>query len=159
MRAIPLPALVPRMKDGDREGQRRESVRRAAVSRKPLPLPEAPPPPRRDAVFGMCALDDKGRISDARVMAALGWEFGQRVTFTAAHGVIVVDADDAGGQAVCGRGCLRLPVGLRRAVGIGLKERVLLAALLEPRRLVVHPMVQLDRWSLPVHVAVLGGES
>ena len=72
--------------------------------------------------------------------------------------MIVVDTDDAGCQAVCGRGCLRLPVSLRRAVGIGLRERVLLAALLEPGRLVVHPMVQLDRWSMPVHTAVLGGE-
>ena len=158
VRGIPLPALVPSMKTGDREGHRRETVRRAPVSRKPLPLPDAPPPPRRDAVFGMCALDDKGRISDVRVMAALGWEPWQRVAFSVAHGVIVVDADEAGGQAVCGRGCLRLPAGMRRAVAIGLRERVLLAALIEPRRLVVHPMVHLDRWSMPVHTAVLGGE-
>jgi hypothetical protein len=158
VRALPLPALVPKMNPGDREGHRRETVRRARVSRKPLPLPEAPPPPRRDAVFGMCAVDDKGRISDVRVMAALGWEPGQRVTFTVAHGVIVVVADDAGGQAVCGRGCLRLPAGMRRAVAIGRRERVLLAALTGPGRLVVHSMVHLDRWSMPVHTAVLGGE-
>ena len=42
-------------------------------------------------------------LSDARVMAALGWESGQRVTFTVEHGVIVIDADDAGGESRIGR--------------------------------------------------------
>ncbi|MBO3736558.1 hypothetical protein [Actinoplanes flavus] len=158
VRGVPLPALVPRMNTEDREGHRRESVRRARVSRKPLPLPEAPPPPRRDVVFGMCAVDSKGRISDTRAMATLGWEAGLRVSFTVAHKVIVINADDAGGQGVCGRHCLRLPSSMRRAVGIGVKERVLLAAIPDPGLLVVHPLVQLDRWSAAVHTAVLGGE-
>ncbi|MEU4565003.1 AbrB/MazE/SpoVT family DNA-binding domain-containing protein [Actinoplanes sp. NPDC023936] len=105
----------------------------------------------------MCAIEGKGRISDAKVMAALGWQPGLRVTFAVAHGVIVIGADDAGGQAICGRGCLRLPAGLRRAAGIGVAERVLLAGLPEPGRLIVHPLGQLDRWSAAVHVAVLGG--
>jgi hypothetical protein len=157
VRALPLPAFVPTMNLGDREGQRRETVRRARVSREPLPLPSAPLPARRDVVFGMCAVDDKGRISDVRVIAALGWSPGQRVRFTVVHGVIVVVADDAGGQSVCGRGCLRLPAGMRRAVAIGRGERVLLAALVDAGRLVVHPLVHLDGWSLPVHTAVLGG--
>lgn len=160
VRALPLPAFVPPIDPGDREVQRREPVRRAPVSREPLPLPlpAAPPPARRDVVFGMCAVDDKGRISDVRVMAALGWAPGQRVTFSFVHGVIVVVADDAGGQSVCGRGCLRLPTGMRRAVAIGRGERVLLAALIDAGRLVVHPLVHLDGWSVPVHSVVLGGD-
>jgi hypothetical protein len=35
---------------------------------------------------------------------------------------------------------------------------VLLAALTDAGRLVVHPMVHLDRWSMPVLTAVLSGD-
>jgi hypothetical protein len=158
VRGVPLPPLVPRLSAGDRVGARRRPlVRGLLVQRGPLPLPAPPLVSKRGVVFGMCALDDKGRISDSRVVAALGWEPGLRVSFSVALGVVVVVADDDGGQAVCGRGCLRVPVGLRRAVGIGRRERVLLAALTGPGRLIVHPVVQLDCWSLPVHAAIVGG--
>ncbi|MBW6439210.1 hypothetical protein KZ829_36355 [Actinoplanes hulinensis] len=80
------------------------------------------------------------------------------MSFTVAHKVIVISADDAGGQGVCGRHCLRLPSSMRRAVGIGVNERVLLAAIPNPGLLVVHPLVQLDHWSMPIHTAVLGGD-
>ncbi|MEV8509788.1 hypothetical protein AB0368_33880 [Actinoplanes sp. NPDC051475] len=109
--------------------------------------------------FGLCQLDHRGRISDGQLMATLGWEPGQRVRFTVAHGVIVVAADDEhGAQTVGRRRALRLPSRIRLAAGIQGQERVLLAALVVAQRLIVHPIALLDRWAAPVHTAVVEGE-
>ncbi|WP_199514254.1 AbrB/MazE/SpoVT family DNA-binding domain-containing protein [Nucisporomicrobium flavum] len=114
---------------------------------------------RRDVLFGMCSLDVKGRVFDGRVIAALGWSVGTRVGFTVVDGLIVIGADEAAPYVVSGRGSVRLPMNVRRAVGIESPQRVLLAALPGPGRLVVHPLVMLEHWSATVHAAVSGGGS
>ncbi|MBG0568454.1 hypothetical protein [Actinoplanes aureus] len=157
VRSVPLPSLVPQLRMPDRVGWRRQ-VQRAPQPREPLPLPAPPLLVGRDVVFGMCRLDDKGRVSDLTVMAASGWSPGVRVGFAVSRGVVVVTAQEQGRQAICPRGCLRLPTTVRRAIGVYRSERVLLAALPERQRLIVHSSAKLDQLTAAVHTEALVGE-
>lgn len=45
----------------------------AAATHRTLPLPTAPTPRTTTAVYGMAAVDCRGRVADRAVLAALGW--------------------------------------------------------------------------------------
>jgi hypothetical protein len=95
------PLIPPRGRPGTPEHGRAASARR-------LPLAAAPQVPvvPDDVVYGTGRMDESGRVGDRGMIGVLGWQPGDRLTFTAAAGVVVArrtgrDGDDAG-QAVSG---------------------------------------------------------
>ncbi|GIE37091.1 hypothetical protein Ait01nite_101360 [Actinoplanes italicus] len=121
------------------------------------PLPAPPLVSKRDVVFGVCLTNRQGRIGDLAITAALGWAPGLRVGFTVTDGVIVVAADEEGSRVLDHRCYLWLPTVVRRAIGVYQPARVLLAGLPSEQRLIIHPMVMLERLTAPVHAAIVGG--
>ncbi|WIM98626.1 hypothetical protein ACTOB_002230 [Actinoplanes oblitus] len=148
--------MVPRLTLPDREGQRREPGR-GPVQRRPLPLPKVPQFPTRDVVFGLAALDRAGRITDKVIMGCLGWKPGLRLEFTIREGLIVVAADETGCRTLDERWQVRLPMRVRRACRMEGHQRVVLAALPDKQRLIVHPPAQLGQLTLAAHTAAIGG--
>jgi bifunctional DNA-binding transcriptional regulator/antitoxin component of YhaV-PrlF toxin-antitoxin module len=76
----------------------------------------------------MGRVDASGRVSDRTVMRALGWQAGDRLTVTAAGGVVIAHRDPAGLLGVTGSACLTIPAALRRRCGLEPGVRVLLTA-------------------------------
>ncbi len=66
-------------------------------------------------VYGLAALDDRGRLADRTIMRTLGWSAGLRLDIREAGGVLVVHACPDGEFRVTGRGHLRLPVGFQKS--------------------------------------------
>jgi hypothetical protein len=122
-----------------------------------MPLPAPPLVSKRDVVFGVCLTNRQGRIGDLTITAALGWAPGLRVGFTVTDGVILVAPDQTGSRVLDHRCYLWLPTAVRRAIGVYQPARVLLAGLPVEQRLIIHPMVMLERLTAPVHAAIVGG--
>ncbi|MBL7256006.1 hypothetical protein [Paractinoplanes lichenicola] len=157
MRSVPLPPLVPKLTLPDRQGERRVPARRPR-RQSALPLPAVPILPRRDVVFGMCWMDQAGRVTDRRLMDSLGWTPGIRVGFTIHEQLIVVTADKDGVRGLDDRRQVRLPVNVRRACRLYNRERLLLAALPDRQRLIIHPPAALGQLTATAHLAAVGGE-
>jgi hypothetical protein len=157
MRTVPLPALLPRLTLADREGGHRPSAR-GSRSRRPLALPRLPEPVRRDVVFGMGRLDAGGRITDRATMTNLRWSPGHRVRYTIRDGLIIAAIDPTGQRCVGERGQLRLPVAIRRACRLSAGDQILLAAIPERQRLILHPPATLAALTAGVYDSVIGGE-
>jgi hypothetical protein len=103
---------------------RRQQDRRAA-----RPLPLACPPGRPDVVYRLGRIDASGRVADQVIISALGWRGGDRLTLTAAAGVMVARRDPDGMVTVPDRPHLVFPAALRRRCGLRADDRVPLAAL------------------------------
>jgi hypothetical protein len=78
-----------------------------------LPLPRLVPSRSRSTVYGVAAVDVRGRIADRVVLQALGWSPGTRVAGALTDGVIILCANSGGGITVTDQGQLRLPASLR----------------------------------------------
>ena len=65
-------------------------------------------------VYGIAAVDGRGRIADRVVMTALGWSPGMRLSIGEDRGLILLAADERGVFNVTPQGHVRLPVGVRR---------------------------------------------
>ncbi|MDX8141489.1 AbrB/MazE/SpoVT family DNA-binding domain-containing protein [Lentzea sp. BCCO 10_0061] len=103
----------------------------------------------------MAAVDQRGRVADRHVTAALEWNAGTRLSIREHDGLLVVAADPHGLFQPTKQGYLRLPADARRRAGISSGDRVLLAAHLDRRTVTVFPPVALDNLVLPV---LPGGE-
>jgi hypothetical protein len=114
------------------------------LSRKALPLPSLIAQRTRSAVYGLAALDDRGRVADRVALRALGWSAGLRLTVDESRGLLVVYPDAGGAAQVTGQGHLRVPAPLRHRCGLHSGDRVLLAADPERHRFVVYPPAALD---------------
>jgi len=79
-------------------------------------------------VYGIGRIDASGRIADRAVSCALGWREGDRLTLTAAPGVVVARRDPGGMITAPIRACIAIPAVLRRRCGLRAGDRVLLAA-------------------------------
>jgi bifunctional DNA-binding transcriptional regulator/antitoxin component of YhaV-PrlF toxin-antitoxin module len=130
-------------------------------SRRRLPLPRLIVQRSTVYVYGLAALDDRGRLADRTIMRALGWSAGLRLDIRDAVGLLVVHARADGEFRVTGQGHLRLPVLIRRRCGLEPGDRVLLAADPPQRRLVIYPPAVLDEFTAQRHhrVGLVGGES
>jgi bifunctional DNA-binding transcriptional regulator/antitoxin component of YhaV-PrlF toxin-antitoxin module len=97
---------------------------------RPLPMagPAAALSVPADVVYGTGRIDASGRVADQAVSCALGWREGDRLTPTAAPGIVTGRRDPGGMVAVPARGCLAIPAVLRRRCGLRAGDRVLLAA-------------------------------
>jgi len=97
---------------------------------RPLPMagPAAALSVPAGVVYGTGRIDASGRVTDHAVSCALGWREGDRLTLTAAPGVVTARRDPRGMITVPARACLVIPAVLRRRCGLLAGDRVLLAA-------------------------------
>jgi len=95
-------------------------------------------------VYGLSALDDRGRIADRVVMRALSWSAGLRLDICEATGFLMVRPHDHGEFEVTSQGHLRIPAPLRHRCGLQTGDRVLPAADPTRSRLAVYPPAVLD---------------
>jgi hypothetical protein len=121
--------------------------------RRPLPLPSLISRRTSTLVYGLAALDDRGRIADHVIMRALGWSAGLRVAVAEASGILTVHTDPAGDHQVTNQGHFRIPAPLRHRCGLAAGDRVLLAADPNRSRLTIYPPAALD-----ASLAQTGGE-
>jgi hypothetical protein len=113
----------------------------------------------RGTVYGVAAVDSRGRIADHHVMAALGWMAGTRLDVRESGGLILVRANREGVFSVTSQGHLRLSATVRQWCGLVPGDRVMLAADPADGLLVVHPPAALDTMIAQFHALVLGGEA
>jgi hypothetical protein len=110
-------------------------------------------------VYGLAAVDDRGRVSDYAIVKVLDWRAGTRLNIRVLGGLIVVTAGDAGAWSLTNRGHVRLPATVRRCCGVEPGDRVLLAA--EPAEgvLVVYPPLVMDTMLARFHARMMAGDA
>jgi hypothetical protein len=135
------------------------SVRTLVRGPLPLPLPTLIPRRRSTVVYGLSAVDDRGRVADRVIMRALGWSAGLRLDIRVAAGVLTVFTDPEGVYQVTNQGHLRLPAPLRHRCGLKAGVRVLLAADPQRSRLAIYPPAALDTLLPQQSTDTTGGES
>lgn len=119
----------------------------------PLPLITVPAPrPRRRStvLYGMAAVDDRGRVADRHILSALNWDTGIRLSMREHDGLLVVAADPHGVFTLTKQGYLRLPAAARRAADLSAGDRVFLIADVDRQTVTVFPPIALDELVLPV---------
>lgn len=118
---------------------------RAPSPRGPLPIAAMPAlRPPDAAVYGMAAMDDRGRITDRSVLRALGWIPGTPIRMEVDGGVAVITAGPDGPSQITPPGHLRLPATVRHRLGLRPGNRMLLAAIPAAPRLLLYPPGTLD---------------
>jgi hypothetical protein len=148
-----VPAVLPRSGGRVATG---DSV--LSLIRAPLPLPSLISRRTSNLVYGLAAIDDRGRVADRVVMRALGWRAGLRLVIEETGGVLTVHTDASGDYQVTGQGHhLRLPAPLRHRCALAAGDRVLLAADLDRSRLTIYPPATLDT-ALALPTSPAGGE-
>ena len=140
-----IPPLLPR--DSDRVAGVPGVV---SMVRRSLPLPSLITRRTTPIVYGLSALDDRGRLADRTIMQALGWSAGLRLDIRETDGRLVICPREHGACHVTGQGHLRVPAALRHRCGLEPGDRVLLAADPQRRQLVAYPPAALD--------ALIGGQ-
>jgi hypothetical protein len=120
---------------------------------------EVAPGTDRPAVFGTATIDCNGRLAEATVIPALGWEPGTRLNIRVSGGLILLTADPAAVFRITRPGHVRLPATVRHWCDLTAGCRVLLVADPDAKRLVIHPPGALHAMIVQFHTAVLGGEA
>jgi bifunctional DNA-binding transcriptional regulator/antitoxin component of YhaV-PrlF toxin-antitoxin module len=110
-------------------------------------------------VYGLTAVDSRGRVSDKSVTRALGWQPGDPLSLRVTDGLIIVVAVAEGQLAVSSQGRVHLPASARHACRITPGDRVLLAAEPADGVLVVHPLATLDAMISRFRDHVMTGEA
>ncbi|MFY9809593.1 MAG: hypothetical protein WAK86_20360, partial [Pseudonocardiaceae bacterium] len=131
--SVVIPATSLR-RDGHASGPQPGSP----VTRRILPLPTVPIPRTSMVVYGLAAVDCRGRVADRAVVLALGWTPGTRLDIRQIRGLLIIRADTHGVFSVTAQGHLRLPATVRHCCGLHPGDRVLLAADPDRDLLVVH---------------------
>ncbi|AIJ23244.1 AbrB/MazE/SpoVT family DNA-binding domain-containing protein [Amycolatopsis methanolica] len=128
------------------------------TTRRTLPLPTMPVPRTSNVVYGMAAVDCRGRVADRTVLTALSWTPGTRLDIREAHGLLLIRRDDHGMFGITKQGHLRLPAHVRHRCRLVPGDRVLLVT--DPKRelVIVHPPAALDDLLAQCHTDVLGGD-
>jgi bifunctional DNA-binding transcriptional regulator/antitoxin component of YhaV-PrlF toxin-antitoxin module len=103
-------------------------------------------------------VDDHGRVADRAVLRALGWSAGTRVDIRETGGLLLIQSDPGGVFQTTRKGHLQLPIAVRRWCAITPGDRLLLVAVPNRRRLVVHTLSDLDVVVGARHDALLAGE-
>ena len=141
MTASLIPTLVPALALPPRSDHTRSP---RTGSRRPLPVAALIAQRDRSPVYGLAAVDSRGRVADHLVVQALGWQRGTPLTTLMTGGLILVTATEDGQLAVSSQGRVHLPAAVRHACRIVPGDRVLLAAEPDEGVLVVHPPATID---------------
>jgi hypothetical protein len=117
------PLIPPRARPGGREHGRRPATARR------LPVAAAPDVPAvpDGVLYGFGRIDASGRVADRAMTSTLGWQPGDRLTLTAAAGVVIARRDPGGLVTLPTKPYLVIPAALRRRCGLRPGDRVLLA--------------------------------
>jgi hypothetical protein len=75
---------------------------------RPWPVPVIPAVPD-DVRYGLGRIDESGRVADRTITSALGWHAGDRLTLTAAAGVVIARRDPAGMVTMPARPYIAIP--------------------------------------------------
>ena len=144
------PLIPPLARAGAREHGRAAPARR-------LPMAAAPQVPAvpDDVVYGTGRVDESGRVADRAMTAMLGWRAGDRLTFTAAAGVVIARRDPAGMVIMPSKPYLMIPAALRRRCGLRPGDHVLLAASPAEDMLAAYSFAVVDQ-ALRAHAPVPG---
>jgi hypothetical protein len=140
--AVISPVIPPALRSGNHQAD--EAPAGPPPLRRPLPLAVLLTRRTATTVYGLSALDDRGRLADRTVMRALGWSAGLRLDIREAAGLLVIRSHADGELQVTGQGHLRLPALLRHRCGLEAGDRVLLAAFPGQSQLLVYPPAVLD---------------
>jgi bifunctional DNA-binding transcriptional regulator/antitoxin component of YhaV-PrlF toxin-antitoxin module len=125
-----------------------------AKGARPLPVPALHQLPGDGSmVYDIGSVDASGRIAAKPVIAAAGWQPGDRLDLITAADAIVLRASPDGPWQVPPRGGICLPVHARHRHGIGQGDRVLLAASPEHALVIVYPPSALDEMITSYHTA------
>jgi hypothetical protein len=124
-----------------------------------MPMAGLPAFPRDASMrYAIVALDNRGRLADQSIMAALRWGPGQRVDIGISAGAVVIQARDEGVFRLNAKRHVFVPAAVRRWWALAAGDRVLLAAAPDHGVLVVHTMAALDAMLVRYHTAVGGGD-
>ena len=134
-----IPPLLPR--DSDRVAGVPGVV---SMAHRSLPLPSLIMRRTTALVYGLSAVDDRGRLADRTILQALGWSAGLGLDISETNGRLVICPREHGAFHVTGQGHLRIPALLRHRCGLEPGDRVLLAADPHQRQLVAYPPGALD---------------
>jgi bifunctional DNA-binding transcriptional regulator/antitoxin component of YhaV-PrlF toxin-antitoxin module len=110
-----------------------------------------------DVLYGFGRMDESGRVADRAMTSALGWQPGDRLTLTAAEGVVVARRDPGGMVTLPTKPYLVIPAALRRRCGLRPGDRVLLAVFPARDALAAYSFAVVDQ-ALRAHAPVPGGE-
>jgi hypothetical protein len=108
-------------------------------------------------VYGFGRMDESGRVADRAMIGTLGWQPGDRLTLTAAAGVVVACRDPGGLVSMSAKPYLVIPAALRRRCGLRPGDRVLLAVFPARDALAAYSFAVVDR-ALRAYAPVPGGE-
>jgi len=144
------PLIPPRGGPGGREHGRLGKARRLPVAA----APEVPALPD-GVVYGTGRIDESGRVGDRAMTSALGWQPGDRLTLTAAAGVVFARRDPDGMVALPARPYLVIPAALRRRCGLRPGDRVLLAVFPAQDALAAYSFAVVDQ-ALRAHAPIPG---
>ena len=134
------PLIPPRARPGGREHGRPGSARRLPVAA----APEIPVVPD-DVLYGFGRMDSSGRVADQAMTSALGWQPGDRLTLTAAAGVVIARRDPGGLVTLPAKPYLVIPAALRRRCGLRPGDRVLLAVFPDRDTLAAYSFAVVDQ--------------
>ena len=151
-----IPSLVPPRAGVVGRGQRAAAV--TAVQRR-VPVPSLSELRERSSVYGLSAVDNRGRVAAYHLLETLGWTPGTAVAVGQQGGLVVVTVQDGSHVRVTPRGHLRVPAPVRQWCGLAPGIRVLLVADVAEQRLVVHPLASLDLMVNRRHADVFGGDA
>jgi hypothetical protein len=146
------PLIPPRARPGVRERGKPATARRLSMAA----APEVPAVPD-GVVYGTGRIDESGRVADRAMTGVLGWQWGDRLTFTAAAGVVVARRDPTGMVTMPAKPYLVIPAALRHRCGLRAGDHVLLAASPGEDTLTAYSFAVVDR-ALRAHAPVPGGE-
>jgi hypothetical protein len=107
------PLIPPRARSVRGEPGRAARVRRLPVAA----VPEVPVVPD-DVVYGFGRMDESGRVADRVMTSALGWQRGDRLTLTAAAGMVIARRDPDGMVTLPSKPYIVIPAALRRRCGL-----------------------------------------
>jgi hypothetical protein len=144
------PLIPPRAGPGSRELGRPGTARRLPVAA----APDVPAVPD-DVVYGLGRIDESGRVADRAMTSTLGWQPGDRLTLTAAAGVVIARRDPGGMITMPARPYIVIPAALRRRCGLRPGDRVLLAVFPAQDALAAYSLAVVDQ-ALRAHAPVPG---
>jgi hypothetical protein len=123
MTAQPIAPVIPSLTRPAARGHGRTGMaRRLPVAAAPV-VPAGP-----DGVhYGFGRIDSSGRVADRSIVSVLGWRPGDRLTLTAAAGVVIARRDPGGLVTMMAKPYLVIPAALRRRCALRAGDRLLLA--------------------------------